>query len=130
MEPSFVWRASHFSTPVCPPIKITQNAGNRSSSGARCTRMRAVRFAGRPDRFGMLTGFARRPFDQRSLSLEPPARRGFNIEVRFRILSQSLNDQRADLSRNRPHDALGQPNSLVRDDDTISVLAPAQTFDR
>lgn len=42
----------------------------------------------------------------------------------------SLDDKRADLSRNRPDAAFGQTNAVVGDDDTIAVLAVAHAFDR
>ncbi|MET4205134.1 hypothetical protein ABIB96_009179 [Bradyrhizobium sp. LA3.X] len=59
-----------------------------------------------------------------------PAGRGLDIEVRFRIFLQRLNNKCADLSRNRPANAFRQSNSIVRDEDAIPVVAPAQTFDR
>lgn len=59
-----------------------------------------------------------------------PAWRGLDVEVRFCAFSKSLDDKRADLSRNRPNAAFRQPDAVVGDDDTIAVLAVAHAFDR
>jgi hypothetical protein len=55
---------------------------------------------------------------------------GFDIEIRTRIFPQRLNNERADLSGNGPHDVSRQTDAIVGDDNPITVLAVAQAFHR